>query len=622
MSRSEINTDPTEGDFFNVDALPNLADALVRESIQNSLDAGSDYPEKPVLVKIRVSTEDEALNQNDLAQFFNGLQEHIAVTPIISSPPAATDKCVWIAVEDFETRGLVGDVQASEDPTDGRNDFYYFWRNVGRGKKEGSDRGRWGLGKTMFPASSRIHTFFGLSVSENTSTPLLMGQSVLQIHHIDGKKHYPYGYFGQVDPIDGFVTPITDEDIILDFVETFKLSRITEPGLSVVIPYPRESIGKDEIIRSIIHHYFFPILNGGLVLEVNYGVETIELSSMNLMEYTNKIFDDDEYAFKGMLSLTSKFLAMNNKEMFTARAQPPRAAPKWSDELFTGESLESMTALLDDCEAVAIRIPVHVVPKGDEPRASYFHVVLERDPDLEVPKDIFVRQGITVSGVTSLRDAGVRALVVAEDSELATFLGDAENPAHTEWQERSRKFKGKYFPGPATLSFVKEAPRQIMRLLNRHAEHVDDTALRHIFPAPEDEGAPRRKNRAEPKSNPTKTRIPSINPVPRKQKIQVSSISGGFSIVLTDYGKQAVPVSIAIKCAYDTSKGNPFKKWSPADFTLESMQSSELEGGTILTVSDNVLKVQATDPEFWFHLGGFDQNRDLITEARVVTENA
>ena len=39
MSRGEINVDPIEGEFFATEALGSLSDALVRESIQNSLDA-------------------------------------------------------------------------------------------------------------------------------------------------------------------------------------------------------------------------------------------------------------------------------------------------------------------------------------------------------------------------------------------------------------------------------------------------------------------------------------------------------------------------------------------------------------------------------------------------------
>lgn len=40
MTKGEMNADPIEGEFFSIERLDNMADAWVRESIQNSLDAG------------------------------------------------------------------------------------------------------------------------------------------------------------------------------------------------------------------------------------------------------------------------------------------------------------------------------------------------------------------------------------------------------------------------------------------------------------------------------------------------------------------------------------------------------------------------------------------------------
>ena len=40
MLPGEMNIDPIESEFFSTEALDSMSDALVRESIQNSLDAG------------------------------------------------------------------------------------------------------------------------------------------------------------------------------------------------------------------------------------------------------------------------------------------------------------------------------------------------------------------------------------------------------------------------------------------------------------------------------------------------------------------------------------------------------------------------------------------------------
>jgi hypothetical protein len=48
MQPGEMNVDPIEGEFFTTEALRSITDALVRESIQNSLDASAGRD--PVLI--------------------------------------------------------------------------------------------------------------------------------------------------------------------------------------------------------------------------------------------------------------------------------------------------------------------------------------------------------------------------------------------------------------------------------------------------------------------------------------------------------------------------------------------------------------------------------------------
>ena len=151
MSRGEINVDPVHDEFFKAQ---DLADALVRESIQNSLDArrGSS--------KVRVRFRFGTLDKETAEKYLRGLEPHIQLPQFAAMP--------FLAVEDSGTRGLTGD--PGEDPEldesrGARNDFYYFWRNVGRSGKGELDRGRWGLGKAVFSVSSRIHTMFGLDTA-------------------------------------------------------------------------------------------------------------------------------------------------------------------------------------------------------------------------------------------------------------------------------------------------------------------------------------------------------------------------------------------------------------------------------------------------------------------------
>ena len=58
--------------------------------------------------------------------------------------------------------------------------IFYFWRNRGRSKKSEDSRGRWGLGKLVFPHSSQINTFFGLTKRDDDKESYLMGTADLK----------------------------------------------------------------------------------------------------------------------------------------------------------------------------------------------------------------------------------------------------------------------------------------------------------------------------------------------------------------------------------------------------------------------------------------------------------
>ena len=78
----------------------------------------------------------------------------------------------------------------------------------------------------------------------------------------------------------------------------------------------------------------------------------------------------------------------------------------------------------------------------------------------------------------------MRALVVVEDSPLATLLGDSENPAHTQWQRESSHFKNKYTYGPSYIEFVIGSVAAIVRAIVETEQEIDPTLLTDFFPLP------------------------------------------------------------------------------------------------------------------------------------------
>jgi len=256
MARGELNIDPVQEEFFSTEELENLSSSLVRETVQNSLDAHNGNG--PVEVAFTFGTASDSRGALRASPFFRGLVEPLSAKANgLRGLPSDTESLDFVTVEDFGTRGLVGDTHLDDDPEEDIDiqDFYYFWRNIGRSKKGLARLGRWGLGKQVFPAASRINAFFGLTQREGDNGALLMGQAVLKVHRLpDGHKYFPYGYFGQFPDNDAFAVPLVDTDEVDQFKELFSLRRAQEPGLSVVVPYPRSEIQPKAVLTALIMH--------------------------------------------------------------------------------------------------------------------------------------------------------------------------------------------------------------------------------------------------------------------------------------------------------------------------------------------------------------------------------
>jgi hypothetical protein len=618
MVRGEMNVDPIQREFFTTEALEGgLAEALVREAIQNSLDAAQQR--RKVRVRFWLSGTSHAASTRDVEQFFGGLRAHLGAKGSgLRTLPNQQGSVPFLVIEDFETTGLRGDPREEQDVDDGqkKNDFYYFWRNVGRSGKEQRDRGRWGLGKTVFPASSQINTFFGLTIRRGKPERLLMGQAVLRVHQLDGHRHYPYGYFGLIDDRDGFAMPVDREAVLSEFGSKFSLTRRNESGLSIVIPYPHDEITAERIAGAIIRQYFYAILAGALVVTVGSDNLERELDDANLLE---AIEGNDETFRRELLPFVKLAeWACNDAQglSITLQSSPQGDAPKWTRDAIQADQLPDLRTRFERGDRLAFLVPVWVKPVAAEPQQSFFHVFLQRDLAMENHQPKFIREGIIVSDAFKGRLHGVYALVVVEDSPLATLLGDAENPAHTEWQERSAHFRDRYQHGASVLRFVKNSVVELVQMITHSGEESDRMALADVFFLPESpESEEQRKEQMEKQRPGARTQPPDIEVPRRKEKFLVSQINGGFSLSHKE-GAAGVPDRIDVVAAYEVRRGNAFRRYQPADFELDKPPITiSADSADVTDIAQNRLVLVNLKPGFRVTVCGFDSSRDLVVRA-------
>jgi hypothetical protein len=612
MSKGEMNVDPIEGEFFSTEALGSLPDALIREAIQNSLDAA--IPGEQVKVSISSSSSDQHLLTVKSETYLRGLKSHLEAKQAgLSERVKLTDPMNYLVIEDFGTRGLDGDTREDEDKgtDEKKNDFFYFWRNIGRAVEGTTARGRWGLGKTVFQAASRINSFFGLTIRQNDPRKLVMGQSVLKIHWCDGSRHAPYGYFGLFEG--DFVIPTEGKEFIEQFARDFRLQRKEETGLSVIIPFPDGEISPSAIIQAVVKQYFFPILSGDLAVKVVDGQKEHLLDAGTILQ---RIFESDwsdKDSVLRRLELAKWSIGLSAENYRQLKELQTDQAPKWDQCLFDAEYLDDLRREFDEGGRIALVVPLWVKKKGEDIEHSSFKVLIERDDRVERGEDYFIRDGVTITGVSSLRQKGIRVIVSVSDRPLSKLLGDSENPAHTEWQERSPKFKDRYDWGVTCLRYVKNSPKEIVKILSRPAEGRDVKLLRDLFSiglpnAAEPNGALERPTEGEGRNGPA---IPEPGAINADRFLQLQRTTQGFRLIAHPEAKR-IPKEIDIEVAYDVRQGNPFRRYSPLDFELDKPPIRV--GGKSLKASiskANVLHVVLEERNFQLSVTGFDPKRDL-----------
>ncbi len=619
----DTTRDPISGEFFATEAIKNSAEALIREAIQNSLDARAGRG--PVRVTIRLSGDAGAADPRKVAPFLEGLAPHIYAAGNGLRPelcPVLTRPVRYLVFEETGTTGLVGDPFQWHRESGKKNHFYAFFRAEGESEKSvGGRRGRWGIGKFVFPRASYGSTFFGYTVRADDDRRMLLGRCVLKSHEAEGLPCVPDGYFGFLRRVEQgvLVTPVEDREVLAQFTDAFRLIRGDDPGLSIVIPWYDDDITEEGLLESAVRDWFYSILTGELVVRV--GAQQLDAGSLE--QHLWRLPPESRNDLEPLVGLTRHLLSPEARQVTTLGLADTAGAPKWTDTMLPPDTAAALTAKLDAELPIVVRIPIAVKPKGQPAEPSSFDICLQRDSTADDGRPVFVREGIVVTDAKGGRVRGVRSLVVISGGALADLLGDAEGPAHTEWRADTANFKEKYQFGPGYLTFVKQAVASLVERLQGEEDNVAPDLLSDLFSLPEERPEPpRRPAPAGGTEGPEAEPDPRLNLARTPAPYRITRVAGGFTLTRGEPGSRT-PAELQVTVAYEVRRGNPFSKYDPADFQLHAAPvtvSPDHRGLLQLDASANSLRVRVTDPDFRLTVTGFDVNRDLIV--RVVPKGA
>ena len=262
--------------------------SLVRESIQNSLDAVLDKSE-PVVVKFTFME----MQGVDYPEFFE-LQHHIqgCLDYFPNNHNARVtygemrklfegnkyhDHLGFIRVSDYNTKGMTYEDGNTDTP------FYAFVRSAGVTVKDDSSAGgSFGFGKAAYYLLSPINTIIVSTCTEDYKK-YFEGAASLCTHTYKGAKKMAFGYY---DDQNG--KPITEES---DIPAKFRRS---EPGTDInILGFDMNDTDEaiQEMTEAVLRNFWMAIYDGKLVVNIN---DDVEIRKDNIEELMEQHFEDTD----------------------------------------------------------------------------------------------------------------------------------------------------------------------------------------------------------------------------------------------------------------------------------------------------------------------------------------
>lgn len=620
-------SNPISGEFFSDGSLDSPASALVREALQNADDAGRgiERGSAPVHVRITLHSGNCALPSSVGRTWFEYLLPHLR-----SSDSGIRRECIpdlhkpmdCLLVEDFGTCGLTGDYLA--DRVDGgRNNFVDFMRSDARHHEQKDSLGSWGVGKNVFPRSSRVNAFVAFTTRHEDMKTIAMGKCILQIRNVEGRSYQPSCYLAASWDSDKVPHPITDANQLVSIRRDFCLTRCGEPGLSVAIPWLDPDITFDSIREAVLSQFYFAILADSLRVTLSNGSETIDLNSDSLMTYSAASKE-----LSPIVALASRALRFCDQDRFHLSPPPSReAAQKWGEELIDPAIRDAINSRLQNREVVTVRAHLAIRPKA-RPKATpsipaSFDIYLEHADGERRLKPAFFRKDLLISNPKGAPGApGVRAMVVVDDGPLAELLRAAEPPNHTDWDPKTRGFKDLYYHGPGVIQFVKRSVVELMGLVRASANKPDPSIALDFFSLPEPNARAFAGRRAT-KRDGSGAEVVQVDRKEVISRFTIADVQDGFAI-RPGSSEADPPATLLVEVAYDVLNGIPWKQWEPADFYFglgpEALPVRAEGGAKVLGYRDNSFRLRISSRPFEVLVTGFDPNRDLIVRATDPTE--
>lgn len=405
--------------------------ALVRESIQNSLDAVFDES-RPVEIEISFSN----LNHRNYPNFFE-LREHIKGCKDFwedsdnryASMEEYLEKSTYnllgyIHISDSNTKGM--EYRSDNDKKNNNSPFYAFVQSEGNSYKEGQQTGgSFGFGKAAYFQISPISTLL-ISTLTTSGQYVFEGVSQLCTHNYKGEKVCDVGFYDN-----------NNGKPIVEFEDIPQRFRRNKPGTSFyIIGYQGEKseiIG--EMIPEILRSFWYAIYSNKLVIKIS----NFEINSDSLAQFL-------EDNFEGKID--------NKRDKKDHNPIPYYLAVKEANQSDKAKVFTQNFPILGKCRLYLIKIP------EAKDRIAYM-----RRPLM-----------LVYSKRTRSSNYGVHGLFVCDDIQGDKILRKTENSAHNEWKPTNYRDNNQKIVSKGVLA-IKEIEEFVSQSLKNFFVDDQNTAL-------------------------------------------------------------------------------------------------------------------------------------------------
>ena len=612
------------------------AEYLVREAVQNSLDAVVD-PDSDVEVTFNFIN-----NQNNglMDEYFSGLWEYREHASTTENPLKTGEgrEISWLVITDKKTSGLRGEYDSRD------SDFWKYWMDWGKSKTGNALRGKFGVGRAAILKASEIRTVIGITRQERSRDHLICGYSLLNACDYDGIRRTNYAYFASEEWEERSIFRLHPEDLIENFHDAFNIPRLEGPGTCLAIPFPFDIYNPENIKAGLIAHFLPALLDGRLKATVQVNGEGEEINQQSIRNFSSEIKNHLKnrqpcfQAFKtnpdSFIDFLDEYSSVDPRYDFDKfyqhghffRLDSPRLLEKALAGDAYNDEKESLLNSIKSGNLTALRVDFPIRYNDGSLEETFITAGIKQTEENEEGVSLSYRGGMAIYDMNRSTLRGYHACVFADDPHISKYLNACEGEAHKSWTKDTevREELERIFDNDTTygiLDLAKKLFVSIEKWMNQRDEEINTSLLEDDFSVDLDLGdsEPESEKNAGDGSEDDLTENDSDEIVIVK-RTKLPFRHGrygedGIRVKGVASESKSYPIKIKIKLGYADGSSRSIERWNPSDFLIEEL-TNQADACSIISIGENEVIVESKDENFTFDVFGFDKNRAI--DIRVV----